>query len=399
MKRRTFLSLTIGTAGTSWLASCAPKAPEAILVGATLAKTGKFSPIVAPFDTLMNTWAEIVNQGGGLFVKAYNKKIPLKFVIYDDTSSPDKSRQLYKKLIEEDKVHLLLGPYHSAITVEASAVAEKAEIPMICIEANSDAIYSRNFKWIVGVLDTGRKWSHAYIELMKEKTDAKTIAFLAQDNLHTKEVYEGAKSKAEDVGIKPVFEEVVDPEMSDFKPILAKLAALNPDIVFLSAFDKFGATFVNQAKAANFNPKALHVIHHGRLFLETLQADASLVTGEHHWITGIKGTGDEEFSTLLQRSGITAEEYPEAALRMIAFQALRATVEQTASLERPALMATIKQLNIPTLAGTLTFAANGAGSLNPFPTQIQDGKYVPVWPPTLALGTYSYPRSAKLANR
>jgi branched-chain amino acid transport system substrate-binding protein len=393
MNRRTFLSLAIGTAGISWLASCAPKAPEAILVGATLAMTGKFAPIVSPFDKLMAAWAEIVNQEGGLFVKAYNKKIPLQFIIYDDGSDSDKSRQLYRKLIEDDKVHLLLGPYHSSITVGASAVAETAEIPMICIEANSDAIYSRGFKWIVGILDTGRKWSHNYIALMKAKTNARTIAFLAQDNLHTKEVYEGAKEKAEEVGIRSVFEMVVAPELSDFTPILETLAAVKPDIMFLSAFDKFGATFVRQAKAANFSPKALHVIHHGRLFLEQLQEDASLVTGEHHWVTGIKGTGDQEFGELLRRSGITAEEYPEAALRMIAFQALRATVEQSPSLERSQLLATLKQLNIPTLAGTLTFAANGAGSLNPFPTQIQGKKYVPVWPPALALGEYTYPRS------
>jgi len=334
-----------------------------------------------------------------LFVKAYNKKIPLKFVIYDDTSNPDKSRQLYKKLIEDDKVHLLLGPYHSSITVGASAVAEKAEIPMICIEANSDAIYSRGFKWIVGVLDTGRKWSYNYIDLVKAKTDAKTIAFLAQDNLHTKEVFEGAKAKAEQVGIKAVFEKVVDPDTIDFKPILAELTTLNPDIVFLSAFDKFGAAFVKQAKTANFSPKALHVIHHGRLFLKTLQADAALITGEHHWLPGIKGTGDEEFSTLLQRSGITVDEYPESALRMIAFQALRATIEQSTSLERPALMTAIKKLSLSTLAGTLTFAANGAGSLNPFPTQIQDGKYVPVAPSDRALGTYVYPRNTNPATK
>lgn len=402
-RRCTLVTAILVLASYLWLAGCAPgnKAPQAILVGATLAETGPLATGVGPVRKLMHAWAEMVNAHGGLYLKDYGKKLPIRFVIYDDGSNREKSERLYEKLIKEDKVHLLLGPYSSPITMGATMIAERHRVPMICVEANSNAIYSRGFKWIVGVLDTGHKWAYSYLDLLQAKTDARTIAFVVQGNLHAKEVYEGAVVKAKELGLQVTAGEIVPPDVTDFGPIIAKLKQIDPDIVFLSSVGiaSFTVGFVRQAKAMGLNPKGLHVTQHGGYFLQALQGDAELITGENYWIPGIAGEGTDEFKALLEGSGLSVEEYPWTAIRMSAFQVLRAGLEQAGSLEPDKFMTALKNLDIHTLTGRLTFASNGAGTMNPIPTQIQHGQYVSIWPQEIARGAYLYPRAQYFSRR
>jgi branched-chain amino acid transport system substrate-binding protein len=127
-----------------------------------------------------------------------------------------------------DRVHLLIGPYSSPLTFAASTVAEKHGLPMVAAQANSTAIFTRGFKWLVGVIDDGPKWSHHYLDLLKAEGKAKSIGFVIQDTLHAKEVGSGAVPKAREVGLEVVFEETVQANASDFTPIITKLKTVNP---------------------------------------------------------------------------------------------------------------------------------------------------------------------------
>src|SRR5574341_1854541 len=126
--------------------------PATVKIGATLAITGPLSPDWGP-GTLdfMRMWEKHVNAQGGVFVKEFNARLPLQFVIYDDESNPDKSAELYEKLAAVDKVNLFLGPASSPVTLRATTVAERLKIPMVTVEANSPVVFSRGFQWIVGV--------------------------------------------------------------------------------------------------------------------------------------------------------------------------------------------------------------------------------------------------------
>ncbi len=150
---RRHLKLIIGLSILLLLSACTgpSRAPEEILIGGTLPETGSFIGSAGPFRALMDAWAAMVNETGGLYIKEYGKRIPVRFIIYDDQSDPDKAQALYRRLITEDQVHLLIGPYSSPISMAASIVAERYQTPMILVEANSDALYSRRFKWMVGM--------------------------------------------------------------------------------------------------------------------------------------------------------------------------------------------------------------------------------------------------------
>ena len=376
-----------------------PRAPDAILVGATIAATGPMSAEVGPFKKMMESWAEMVNAKGGILLKEYGRKLPLKFVIYDDTSKPPDSARLYEKLVTEDKVHVLLGPYSSPITAQASTVGEKHQIPFIALEANASPIFRRGFKWLVGVIDDGPKWSYHYFDMLKAEGKSKSIAFVIEDTPHPKEVGSGSIPKAKEIGLRVVVEEYFPRATQDFTPILAKIKAADPDIVYVAAFPPWEITFHKQALEQGLNPREFHYIHHGAAFREAVGArNANLVTGENYWMPGVRGGPNvAEFEELLQKTGIKVEDFPWASIHFFGFEALRAALEKGGTLDRDKLLATIKGLDIMTISGQLKFdPTTGQGTLNPFPTQIQDGKYVALWPPQYATGKHIYPRPGSM---
>jgi branched-chain amino acid transport system substrate-binding protein len=391
---RCFACLLLITVG---IARAQPKAPEAILIGGTIAQSGPMSAEVGPFKKMMDVWAEMINEKGGLLVKAHNRKLPIKFVVYDDASKQESAVKFYERLVTVDQVHLLIGPYSSPLTFAASTVAEKHGIPMVAAEANSTAIFTRGFKWLVGVIDDGPKWSNHYFDLLKAEGKAKTIGFVIQDTLHAKEVGSGAVPKAREIGLEVLFEETVQANTTDFTPTITKLKTTNPDIIYVAAFPPFAISFYKQALELGLNPRQYHIIHHGAAFRNAVgAANANYVTGENYWMPGITYGKPEVFEEVLKRTGIRVEDYPWAGIHMFAFEAMQAAVEQADSLAPEALLAALKGLDIMTIGGRLRFDPNtGQGTLNPFPTQIQNGTYVTVWPKEIATGAHIYPRPSK----
>lgn len=147
----------------------ARSAPKAIHIGATVSQTGHFSSEIGPFKRLMNVWVDLVNEQGGIMLKEYNKRLPIKFTIYDDKSDQATAKKYYERLVTVDKVHLLLGPYSSPLTLAASTAGENHKVPFIAICANSPKIYTRGFKWIVAVIDLGPRYTYRYWDMIKDE--------------------------------------------------------------------------------------------------------------------------------------------------------------------------------------------------------------------------------------
>lgn len=370
------------------------QAPAEIRVGATVAVTGPFSAEVGHFKKMMEMWAETINAKGGVMMKEYGKRLPIKMIVYDDTSKPPDSVRLYEKLVTDDKVHVLLGPYSSPLTIAASTVAEKHQVPMIALEANSTAIFKRGFKWLLGVIDDGTKWSHHYFDMLKAEGKAKSIGFVIEDTPHPKEVGSGSIAKAKQVGLEVKLEEYFPVATQDFTPIITKLKAANPDIVYVAAFPPREVAFFKQALEQGLSPREFHVIHHGVGFYGAVGLkNANLVTGEAYWMPGVKAGNSKPFEELLQKLNAKVEDYPWASIHYFGFETLVAGLEKAGTVDRDKLLAAMKSLDIETISGRLKFdPATGQGTLNPFPTQIQEGKYVTLWPAEIASGKHSYPR-------
>ena len=372
----------------------AADAPEAIVIGATVSQSGHFSSEIGPFKRLMAAWAAIVNKKGGIKLEKYGKSLPVKFVIYDDKSDQATVKKYYERLATVDKVNLMLGPYSSPLTFAASTAGENHKIPFIAVCANSPKIYSRGFKWLVGVIDLGPRYTWRYWDMIKTEGKAKSVSFVVEDTLHPLGVFKGSKKLAEDAGLKVLSSDIIPPETRDFTPVITKLKSDNPDIVYVSSNIPFAINFMKQAKEMKLNPKEYHCIHHSGIFREPLGKDAEDVVGQSYWVDGMKLGDTQLIVDVLKNAKVSEPMFPWAPAYVAAFQIIQAALEKAGSVDNKAVMDALKGLKLETVLGLAEFHKTGYGTINTYPSQIQDGKYVVIWPKEVATGKHIYPRPA-----
>jgi len=370
----------------------ASSAPDAIHIGATVSQTGHFSSEIGPFKRLMNAWADLVNEQGGIMVKEYGKKLPVKFTIYDDRSNQATAKKYYERLVTVDKVDLLLGPYSSPLTFAASTAGENHQVPFIAICANSPKVYTRGFKWIVGVIDLGPRYTYRYWEMIKSEGKAKSVSFVVEDTIHPLSVFKGSKKLAEEAGLKVLSSDIVPVKTRDFTPIITKLKKEAPDIVYVSSNIPFAINFMKQAKEMKLNPKEYHCIHHSGIFRDALGSAANDVIGQSYWVEGMKLGDTKLINDVLKKAKISEPMYPWSPAYVAAFQVLRAAIEKAGTLDKKVLMESLKGLKMETVLGEEYFSKTGYGSINTYPSQIQEGVYKVIYPADVATGKHIYPR-------
>lgn len=394
--RALFLSfITILALGTIILfakTTCA-ESPKEIRIGATVSMSGKFSTEIGPFKKLMEAYATTINSRGGIYVKSAGARLPVTFIVYDDKSDGPTARKFYERLISVDKADILLGPYSSPVTFAASVAAEDNKVPFIAICANSHKIYNRGFKWIVCVIDAAPRYTHRYWDMIKAEGWAKTVAFVVEDTLHPQGVYHGAKVLADSAGLKEVSLNVLPANTHDFTAAIVTIQKKSPDIVFVSANVPFSIAFMRQARELGLSPKEFHVIHHGGVFKKGLGAGAEGVIGQSYWTQGMNYGNPALFTEVMERSGISLDDFPWAPAYMMAFETATQAIERAGSLDREKLMATLKHIKVMTIGGVVSFAETGVGTINTYPSQIIGGQYHIVWPPEVATARHEYPGS------
>jgi branched-chain amino acid transport system substrate-binding protein len=367
-------------------------APEVIHIGATVSQSGHFSSEIGPFERLMNAWAETVNAEGGIMLKEYKKKVPVKFTIYDDKSDEATARKYYERLVTVDKVDLLLGPYSSPLTFAASTAAENRKVPFIAICANSPKIYERGYQWIVAVIDIGPRYTYRYWEMIKQEGKAKSVSFVVEDTIHPLGVFKGSKKLAEEAGLSVLTEDIVPANTQDFTPMITKVQEKNPDIVYVSSNIPFAVNFMKQAREMKLNPREYHCIHHSGVFKDPLGKNAEDVVGQSYWVEGMKLGDTKLITSVLEKSKISEPMYPWSPAYVAAFQIVQAGLEKAGTLDKETVMKTLKGLEVQTVLGKALFHETGYGSINTYPSQIQGGVYKIIYPADVATGKHIYPR-------
>ena len=124
--------------------SAPSRAQDVITFGAALSLTGGVSTEGRLVKEGYDLYVKHINQKGGIKVGDKTYKVAIKY--YDDQSDAASSAKLYEKLITEDGIKLLLGPYSSGITLAASSVTERYQVPMVAAHAAATGVYDRGFK-------------------------------------------------------------------------------------------------------------------------------------------------------------------------------------------------------------------------------------------------------------
>jgi branched-chain amino acid transport system substrate-binding protein len=217
--------------------------PKEIVLGAALPLTGGQSREGGYFKRGYELAVKELNDVGGVMVKEYGKKLPIKLIIYDDKSDNTTSVQLYEKLVTEDKVNALLGGYGTPLITAHTVVAEKYRIPYVNGGGATGAIYERKMKYIFGLLASIEKLASTMMDWIAGQQDAGNlkkpvkIALMGENSSHGKEFRQGvlARSKAQPDRFQVVMDEPFELNLKDADPLLQKVKASNADIYLADA--------------------------------------------------------------------------------------------------------------------------------------------------------------------
>lgn len=217
--------------------------PKEIILGTALPMTGGQSREGGYFKKGYELAIKEINAGGGILVKEYGKKIPIKVVIYDDKSDNTTSVQLYEKLVTEDRAHALLGGYGTPLITAHTIVPEKYRVPYVNGGGATGAIYQRGMKYIFGTLSSIEKLSNTLMDWIASQQDAGNlkkpmkIAVVGENTSHGKEFRQGVlnKSKASPARFQVIMDEPFELNLKDADPLLQKLKAAKADIFLADA--------------------------------------------------------------------------------------------------------------------------------------------------------------------
>ena len=348
-------SVVLAVVGLGLWGAPAPAADE-IVLGSAISQTGKYAREGKFYVDAYSLTVDAINKAGGVKVGGKPYKLVLKH--YDDQSVPNLAVRLFTKLVTSDKVNFLLGPYSSGITIPASAVAEKYEVPMVQGGGASDKIFDRGYKYIFGTLPRAELYFQAAIEAAAKMTPrVHTAALLYSNEAFDRSVAEGTRQWLKDQKID----------------------------------------FIRQSQAADVNPKmAIFTVGPPTAdFRKTLGRAAEYVYGITPWLPEMDVGGEifksaRDFDRQFQERFGYAADYHVAsgAADVLAF---KLAIEKAGVLDPKKVRDALAALDAETLYGRIKFEPTGQIALSQVLVQIQDGKIVPIYVSGKMAGKPVYP--------
>lgn len=240
-----------------WVALSALPATAAdpVTIGFSMSLTGGFASAGKPALVAMQLWEEDINKKGGLLGR------PVKLVFYDDQSNPANVPGIYTKLLDVDKVDLVVGPYGTVMTAPAMPIVmdhNKTIISLVALALNDKFHYPKYFAMISLGADPTREFSQGIFDVAMQQTPKpRTIAIVAADQEFSKGNADGARRNAETAGLKVVYDKTYPPSTTDFAPIVRAVQATNPDIFYMASYPPDSVGLLRAVAEVGFKPKLL----------------------------------------------------------------------------------------------------------------------------------------------
>lgn len=357
-----------------------------IRIGASLSLTGTYAQPGGYQHEGYKLCQKDLNAKGGLL----GRKV--EFVVYDDQSQPATGVRLYEKLITDDKVDAVMGPYSSAVSEAVANVTEKYKKVMVAPLAATTEIFKKGRKYAFMILSPAEVYLEGLVDIAS-KRGLKTIAILNEDTLFPKASAAGTAELAKKAGLRVVFQEAYPKGNQDFSAILTKVKAANPDVLAAATYFDDAVAVTRQMKELSVSPKMFGVTVGGDIpkFHELLKQTAEYVYGSSQWEGVLPYPGAKEFFVAYTKEFGHEPSYHSAAGYggcMLYAEAVRKAGSLDADRVREALLA----LKERTMFGDYQVDPGGFQVAHKMVLlQWQDGKRVVVWPDDLANGKPRYP--------
>ena len=381
------------------------KAFGALVVAAAVLATGVVADAQGPIRiggslSLTGTYAKLgtyQNEGYKLCLKHMNDKggllgRKLDLVVYDDQSMPATGVRLYEKLITEDKVDAVIGPYSSPITEAVANVTEKYKKVMVTPLAATTSIFKKGRKHIFMVISPAEVYLEGLIDTAARR-GLQTVAVVNEDTLFSKAAAAGAVDLAKKKGMQVVFQEAYPKGHTDFSALLTKVRAANPDVIAAATYFDDAVALTRQMRELNVNPKLYGVTVGGDLpeFYDLLKHNADYIYGATQWEPTLPYPGNKEFFEAYKKE-FNREPVYHSAAGYAGCVIYTEAVKRAGTLDSDKVREQLLKMELRTAFGDYKVDQDGFQLAHKMVTfQWQDGKKVTVWPDDLAQGKVRFP--------
>src|SRR6185437_4933598 len=254
MKSNVLAFAAVAVAATALTAMpAAAQNKEPIKIGFGMALTGPLAPNGKQALLGMQIWEEETNAKGGLLGR------PVKLIYYDDKSNPSEIPGIYTKLLDVDKVDLVVGGYATnmvAPTIPVIMPKGKTLIGLFALDANHEFKYPKYFS----VLPTGPQTKPSFTEgvfqvAAQQNPKPPTLGLVVEDAEFSNNACEGARENAKKFGVKIIYDQKYPPRTTDYTPIVRAVQAANPDIVIVCSYPLGSVGIVQAVRELNYKPK------------------------------------------------------------------------------------------------------------------------------------------------
>jgi len=381
------LAVTAACGGASGGSSSGSTKP--LVIGISLSFSGDFSDPGHAAELGYKLWADQVNKQGGVL----GRKVQLKIV--DDASSPNQVVTNYQTLISRDKVDLVFGPFSTLLTAPAARVAARYGYAFPEPSGGGPLVFQEKlgnvfFVQPAPVVNCGDPFV-SYILSLPPSERPKTAAYPELDDPFAEPIAERARLKFEAAGIRTVFKEVYPPEMSDLTPVVEKMAAAKPDMVFAGTQSDDAYSMVNAMVQLGFSPKFLFQANGANSPVEfpskvgAKNTEGIFSCGD--WFPNSKAPGNQAFiKAYIAKYGGTAADIDSGSAEAYAVgEVVSEVAKKTGKIDNATIIKTLHSGTWPTVEGNLSWDKYGAPNGSTMLTEWIGGKLLPVYPAAVAL--------------
>ena len=374
-----------------------PHAQKPIRVGTTMSRTGSLAAMGQNQLRGYELCVKHTNENGGVLGRR------IELLVEDDRSDGATAAALYEKLITQDKVDMIFGPYSSPVTEGMADVADKYRMPMIA-SAAATSIFRKGRKYVFMQPSPAERYLEGLIDIAKTR-GLKTVAAVYEDTLLQKTIAQGAIELAKKRGLQIVLAESYPKGTTDFGGIVAKVKTANPDV--LAAATYHTETIARLLKKLDVNPKMFGATVDVAFpkFHEALGRDGEFVYGASLWepeLVTLRAGGlipiARQYPGAREFVDAHRSDFPGAEISYHTGQGYGAcqvhmeAIRRADSLDREKVRAAILKLEINTAFGAFKVDKDGLQVAHRMVLfQWQDGKKVIVWPQEVAPAKPRFP--------
>jgi branched-chain amino acid transport system substrate-binding protein len=378
-------------------------ADDTITLGAAVSLTGKYAQNGTNTKNGYDLAIRKISEKGGVTIGGKPYKLQIRY--YDDESTPARGTELAERLIEQDGVQYILGPYSSGLTKAILPVVERHKVPMV--EANGAAreLFTKGYRYVFAVLSTSDQYLTPAIDLAAEyagelgkKPQDLKVALVMENDPFAQDVRAGVLDALQRHGMRCVIDDQLPPELNDMSVTLTKVKALKPDVLVVSGHEKGALTAVSQMRDMKVHVLILAMTNcDSAQIAEKLGKAAEYTFCAQQWHESLAYKGAlfgtaGDFAKAFKSAYGYAAPY-QAAESAAAVYVLADALERAQSLDPQKVRDALAKTDLKTFYGPVKFDASGKNIAKPMVlTQVQNGKYVVVAPAELATAKPIIPR-------